>query len=82
MVWPPNARICYNILRLGNAQFGTVGFQTGKLAFYEVKRDARRYDRKALEDKVEAFFQKNPEKRERKIAIGTLSLADIKEKNR
>ena len=47
------------------------------LDFYEVKRDAKRYERAALEAKVEAFFRKNPEKRSRKLSFGSLSLKDL-----
>lgn len=49
----------------------------GTLDFYEVKRDAKRFDRHALEAKVEAFFHKNPEKRNRVISLAGLSLADV-----
>lgn len=49
----------------------------GTLDFFEVKRDVRRYDRKAMLDKVEAFLRKNPEKRKLTSTVGALSLADI-----
>lgn len=49
----------------------------GTLDFYEVKRDAKRFDRHALEAKVEAFFHKNPEKRNRVVSLAGLSLADV-----
>jgi uncharacterized protein len=49
----------------------------GTLDFYEVKREKRRFDRRALEAKVEAFFRKNPEKRSLAISLGALSLADV-----
>lgn len=50
---------------------------TETLDFFEVKRDAKRYDRAALEAKAEAFFRKNPEKRSRKTSFGSLSLKDL-----
>lgn len=50
---------------------------TETLDFFEVKRDAKRYDRAAFEAKVEAFFRKNPEKRSRKTSSGLLSLKDL-----
>ena len=50
---------------------------TETLDFFEVKRDAKRYDRAMLEAKVEAFFRKNPEKKSRKTSFGSLSLKDI-----
>jgi len=49
----------------------------GTIDFFEVKRDAKRYDRESLEEKVEAFFAKNPKKRKLKAAVGLLSLADV-----
>jgi len=50
---------------------------TGTIGFFEVKRDAKRFNRKSLEAKVEAFFVKNPEKRGLKTTLGSLSLANI-----
>ena len=50
---------------------------TETLDFYEVKRDAKRYDRATLEAKAEAFFRKNPEKRSLKTSFGSLSLKDL-----
>lgn len=44
---------------------------------YEIKRDAKRYVREALEAKVDAFFRKNPEKRERMTSLRSLSLSDV-----
>jgi len=49
----------------------------GTIDFFEVKRDAKRYDRKLLEEKVEAFFVKNPKKRKLMVTVGSLSLADV-----
>ena len=49
----------------------------GTLDFYEIKREARRFDRTLLEAKVEAFFRKNPELRSRQVTLRPLSLADI-----
>lgn len=47
------------------------------LDFYEVKRDAKRYDKAGLQKKIEAFFAKNPHKRELSVSFGALSLKDI-----
>ena len=49
----------------------------GTLDFYEVKREKKCFDRRALEAKVEAFFRKNPEKRGLAVSLGALSLADV-----
>ena len=49
----------------------------GKLAFFEVKTDARRIDLEALRRKAEVFFAKNPEKRRLDISFGGLSLDDM-----
>ncbi len=51
--------------------------QDGEIAFYEVKRDPKRYDRESLVEKVSAFFEKNPGKRDMKRTIGLLSLQDM-----
>ena len=48
-----------------------------RLDFYEVKRDAARLDIHALQAKTEAFFQKNPDMRTRKITCKCLSLTDM-----
>lgn len=50
---------------------------TGTLDFYEVKRDARRLDMGVLKEKVEAFFNKNPALRDRKVSCRGLSLRDM-----
>jgi AAA+ ATPase superfamily predicted ATPase len=50
---------------------------TDALGFYEVKVDHRRYDADLLGAKVEAFFRKHPEMRERKYSVGGLSLRDM-----
>ena len=50
---------------------------TGTLGFYEVKIDRRRYDAAILAGKVEAFFRKHPEMRDRKHSIGGLFLDDM-----
>jgi len=50
---------------------------SGTLDFFEVKRDAKRYDHAALEAKIEAFFRKNPEKRGMNVTIGSLSMDDL-----
>ena len=50
---------------------------SGKLDFFEVKRDARRIDTAALERKSAAFFAKNPQMARRTISFGGLSVADM-----
>jgi len=50
---------------------------TDALGFYEVKVDHRRYDADLLDAKIEAFFRKHPEMRERKYFAGGLSLHDM-----
>ena len=50
---------------------------TDALGFYEVKVDHRRYDADLLGAKVEAFFRKHPEMRERKYSVGGLFLRDM-----
>ena len=50
---------------------------TDELGFYEVKVDQRRYDANLLGAKIEAFFRKHPEMRERKCFAGGLSLRDM-----
>lgn len=47
------------------------------LAFYEVKIDASRFDATRLAEKVEAFFAKNPDKRNLHYKTGLLSIEDI-----
>ena len=49
----------------------------GKIDFYEVKMDESRFDRKALESKAEAFFEKHPEKRGLSRSFKVLSLNDM-----
>ncbi len=51
--------------------------QGGEIAFYEIKRDPKRYDRESLVEKVSSFFEKNPGKRDLKRTIGLLSLQDM-----
>ena len=50
---------------------------SGRLDFFEVKRDPRRIDISALEKKAEAFFAKNPQLAQRTVSFGWLSLADM-----
>jgi len=50
---------------------------TNELHVYEVKRDARRFNRDKLAVKAEAFLTKNPELRERTLKLGSLSLSDL-----
>ena len=47
------------------------------LAFYEVKIDALRFDAACLAEKVEAFFAKNPDKRNLHYKTGLLSIEDM-----
>ena len=49
----------------------------GTMDFYEVKVDRGRFNRKLLETKVEAFFEKHPEKRNLERRLGLLSLKDM-----
>ena len=49
----------------------------GEMAFYEIKRDPRRYSKEKLLSKIEAFFAKNPDKRQLRHKVGLLSLADM-----
>ena len=49
----------------------------GRLDFYEVKRDASRIDLKRLQEKSVAFFQKNPDMKDRTVSFNGLSLRDI-----
>ena len=50
---------------------------SGKLDFYEVKRDASRIDLHALERKSGAFFAKNPALKSRKCFFKGLSVEDM-----
>ena len=49
----------------------------GTLDFYEVKRDASRFDRGKLEEKIAAFFNKHPAKRPARHLVKELSMADM-----
>ncbi len=49
----------------------------GRIDFYEIKKNEDRYNAALLEKKVEAFFEKNPQKRELVHSIGSLSLGDM-----
>lgn len=48
-----------------------------RLDVYEIKRDPLRYDEAVLRKKVERFFEKHPEKRERRLSLGCLSLQEM-----
>ena len=50
---------------------------SGKVDFFEVKLDTKRYDEALLKSKVEAFLRKHPDKRRRDSRIGLLSVADM-----
>ncbi|MBQ6337609.1 MAG: hypothetical protein IJI36_00565 [Kiritimatiellae bacterium] len=49
----------------------------GEMAFYEVKREPRRYGKEKILVKVEAFLAKNPGKRKLRHTVGLLSLVDM-----
>jgi len=49
----------------------------GEIAFYEVKRDPERFSNAKLQSRIEAFFEKNPEKRKLVHKSGLLSLVDM-----
>ena len=49
----------------------------GEIAFYEVKRDPKRFSDSKLQAKIAAFFSKNPEKRNLRHTSGLLSLSDM-----
>ena len=48
-----------------------------RINFYEIKKNEDRHNAALLEKKVEAFFEKNPQKRELLHSIGPLSLGDM-----
>ena len=50
---------------------------SGSLGFYEVKVDRSRFDAARLDEKVAAFFAKNPERRSLVRKSGLLSLSDM-----
>ena len=49
----------------------------GEIAFYEVKRDPKRFSNSKLQAKIAAFFSKYPEKRNLRHTSGLLSLSDM-----
>jgi AAA+ ATPase superfamily predicted ATPase len=49
----------------------------GTLDFREVKTDPRRFDPRAFDLKVAAFFRKNPDLRRERFGVGGLSLEDM-----
>ena len=49
----------------------------GTLDFFEVKRDARRFDINQLQRKATAFFEKNPALQGREVRFGGLSLENM-----
>ncbi len=49
----------------------------GRIDFYEVKRGASRIDVERLQEKAEAFFQKNPDLKGRKVSFLGLSMRDM-----
>ena len=50
---------------------------SGRLDFFEVKRDATRVDLASLERKSLAFFAKNPQLKSRKVTFSGLSVQDM-----
>lgn len=50
---------------------------SGRIDFYEIKRDSSRIDLTALERKSLAFFAKNPQLRSRKVSYAGLSISDM-----
>lgn len=50
---------------------------TGKIDFYEIKRDAGRIKMGTLKNKVAAFFEKNPNRHGKSEVLHGLSLADL-----
>ena len=50
---------------------------SGRLDFFEVKRDATRVDLASLERKSLAFFAKNPQLRSREVTFSGLSVRDM-----
>ena len=50
---------------------------SGRLDFFEVKRDPKRINIAALQKKSEAFFAKNPQMARRKVSFGGLSILDM-----
>jgi len=48
-----------------------------RMAFFEVKRDSKRYDKRLLQLKVESFFIKNPSKRVGEAVLKCLSMRDM-----
>ncbi len=48
-----------------------------KLDFFEIKRDSSRFEKRTLEAKSVAFFEKNPDKRSRSVTFAGLSLRDL-----
>ncbi|MGN0876824.1 MAG: ATP-binding protein [Kiritimatiellia bacterium] len=49
----------------------------GTIDFFEIKRDVRRFDRDRLQQKIDAFYEKHPEKQSMKSVAKGLSLTDM-----
>ena len=49
----------------------------GTIDFYEVKVDRARFDKDAFSRKIEAFFEKHPEKKSLRRSARCLSLDDM-----
>ena len=50
---------------------------SGKMDFFEIKRDAKRIDLGLLRQKSEAFFAKNPQLASREMTFRGLSMQDM-----
>ena len=50
---------------------------SGRIDFFEVKKSKGRYNAALLENKLEAFFEKNPQKRSLAHSCGLLSVEDM-----
>ena len=49
----------------------------GTIGFYEIKHDIRRFDKNRLQQKIDAFYEKHPEKKSMQAVARGLSLVDM-----
>ena len=49
----------------------------GTIDFYEIKHDMRRFDKNRLQQKIDAFYEKHPEKKSMQAVARGLSLVDM-----
>lgn len=49
----------------------------GTIDFYEIKHDIRRFDKNRLQQKIDAFYEKHPEKKSMQAVARGLSLMDM-----